>query len=342
MIGAERVAYVTSAELAAARAVECAITTKGTDLVAVITGHSHEEQERLTSCCAGQKHYLAFDAPDTLRFLREHATQLAAIVVDPVQFGAPNWRIREFLVECQAIAVAANCLLIFDETLAGFRVASITAQAHGGVSPDLSVFGDGLAGGLSFAFVAGRGEWMDRCAWPAACIHPIVLSRCFHTLQFCAANKQELAELPSRTESYVQKINRAFRTIRAPFKAACYSSLYQLTCTQEEPLASLLTAYLLDRGLATRQNIGMLTATHIPALLEQIIGLYRDAAAAMRRDGLLGPVGAPIQPGIDRIDELGIHSLPPRDGAKLGRDVDGNPVWFVTQAGSSNLVQVGE
>ena len=52
-------------------------------------------------------------------------------------------------------------LLIFDETVTGFRLAYGGAEEYYGVRPDLATLGKALGGGYPIGVVAGRGDIMD-------------------------------------------------------------------------------------------------------------------------------------------------------------------------------------
>jgi len=51
-----------------------------------------------------------------------------------------------------------------DEIITGFRVSLGGAQKVLGVTPDLTTFGKGVAGGIPLSVVAGKAELMDLCA----------------------------------------------------------------------------------------------------------------------------------------------------------------------------------
>ena len=59
---------------------------------------------------------------------------------------------------------ATGALLIFDEVMTGFRVARGGAQERFGVTPDLTVLGKIVGGGLPAAAFGGRAELMERLA----------------------------------------------------------------------------------------------------------------------------------------------------------------------------------
>ena len=82
---------------------------------------------------------------------------VAAVIMEPIAVNggcllpAPGYleRVRE-------LTRAAGSLLIFDEVITGFRVALGGAQAHLGVTPDLTVLGKALGAGFPISAVCGR------------------------------------------------------------------------------------------------------------------------------------------------------------------------------------------
>jgi glutamate-1-semialdehyde 2,1-aminomutase len=69
-----------------------------------------------------------------------------------------------FLVALRRQADETGALLVFDEVISGFRVAPGGAQEREGVTPDLSILGKVIGGGLPAAAYAGSRELMERVA----------------------------------------------------------------------------------------------------------------------------------------------------------------------------------
>jgi glutamate-1-semialdehyde 2,1-aminomutase len=69
-----------------------------------------------------------------------------------------------FLERLRGHADETGALLIFDEVISGFRVAPGGAQQREGVTPDLSILGKVIGGGLPAAAYAGRRDLMERVA----------------------------------------------------------------------------------------------------------------------------------------------------------------------------------
>jgi glutamate-1-semialdehyde 2,1-aminomutase len=65
-----------------------------------------------------------------------------------------------YLEGLKELAHKHGALLVFDETITGFRFANGGAQELFGVTPDLATFGKGLANGYPVSAVAGRADVM--------------------------------------------------------------------------------------------------------------------------------------------------------------------------------------
>jgi len=92
----------------------------------------------------------------------EMGDDVAAVMVEPV---AANMGLvppdRGFLDGLRAACDRTGALLIFDEVITGFRLGPGGAQAHYGVTPDLSTFGKIIGGGLPLAAFGGRDDVMS-------------------------------------------------------------------------------------------------------------------------------------------------------------------------------------
>jgi len=97
--------------------------------------------------------------------LTEHGSQTAAMVVEPI---AANMGLvppdAGFLQGLRDRCTHLGALLVFDEVITGFRVGFGGAQERFAITPDLSIFGKVVGGGLPLAAVGGPAAVMDELA----------------------------------------------------------------------------------------------------------------------------------------------------------------------------------
>jgi glutamate-1-semialdehyde 2,1-aminomutase len=84
-------------------------------------------------------------------------SKVAAVIIEPMNVAYPN---NGYLEAVKELAQSRGALLIFDETITGFRFSTGGAQELFGVTPDLSTFGKGMANGYPISAVVGRKDVM--------------------------------------------------------------------------------------------------------------------------------------------------------------------------------------
>lgn len=94
-----------------------------------------------------------------------HPDQIACIIVEPVA-GNMNCipPVAGFLEGLREICDEFGALLIFDEVMTGFRVATSGAQGHYNIKPDLTTLGKVIGGGMPVGAFGGRREVMEYIA----------------------------------------------------------------------------------------------------------------------------------------------------------------------------------
>ena len=95
---------------------------------------------------------------DSFRNIVLHEPDIACVVMEPMNSQFPN---RGFLEEVRTLTLQLGIVLIFDETITGFRFAPGGAQELFDVIPDLSTFGKGIANGFPLSAVVGKKEIMQ-------------------------------------------------------------------------------------------------------------------------------------------------------------------------------------
>jgi glutamate-1-semialdehyde 2,1-aminomutase len=85
--------------------------------------------------------------------------ELSCVIMEPMNVEYPK---DNFLEKVKELVHKNNALLIFDETITGFRYSLGGAQELFGVVPDLATFGKGMANGYPLSAVVGSDKVMQK------------------------------------------------------------------------------------------------------------------------------------------------------------------------------------
>lgn len=103
-------------------------------------------------------HTFSYNDLDSLQqVLAVYPGEFAAVILEPMNVSEPA---PGFLQGVKDMAQLHGALLVFDETITGFRYANGGAQELFGIKPDLATFGKGLANGYPLSAIAGRRDVM--------------------------------------------------------------------------------------------------------------------------------------------------------------------------------------
>ena len=157
----EKVRLVSSGTEAAMSAIRLARGFTGRELVMSFEGCYHGHSDTLSARSVA----VPFNDAEAACAAAKAAEGLAAIIIEPV---AGNMGVVPpepgFLETLRRLCDDTGALLIFDEVITGFRVARGGAQELYGVTPDLTVLGKIVGGGLPLAAFGGRADVMDAVA----------------------------------------------------------------------------------------------------------------------------------------------------------------------------------
>jgi glutamate-1-semialdehyde 2,1-aminomutase len=163
---AEMVRFGKNGSDATAGAIRLARAVTGRDRVAVCGYHGWQDwyigstarNRGVPQAVRTLTHTFAYNDLDSLRdLLDRHPNEFAAVILEPMNVAEPA---PNFLHGVKDLAHRHGALLVFDETITGFRYEIGGAQQRFGVVPDLATFGKGLANGYPVSAVAGRAELM--------------------------------------------------------------------------------------------------------------------------------------------------------------------------------------
>jgi glutamate-1-semialdehyde 2,1-aminomutase len=99
-------------------------------------------------------HRFVYNKIETLeKIFEERGKNIAAVILEPMNSEYPK---NNFLQEVKKLANRFNAILIFDETITGYRYAIGGAQEEFGVLPDLTTLGKGIANGYPISAITGN------------------------------------------------------------------------------------------------------------------------------------------------------------------------------------------
>ena len=352
-IGHDRVAFCNTGSEAVLGALRIARTTTGRKKIVSFSGSYHgiNDEVIVRGSPSGRSlpaapgimpnglentTVLDYGTDESLDFIRQHASQLAAILVEPVQSRRPDFRPKEFLQKLREICDQEGCVLIFDEIITGFRYGRYGAQGYYGIKADLATYGKVIGGGMPIGLIAGKSYLMDRLdggPWafgdqslPEIGVtyfagtfvrHPMSLAAMDAVMDFLNEAPATLQEDMNRTaDIYVTKMNALFKKYDAPLQYVNFGSLMKLNATQDVANIELLYYILRFKGLHTYDGFpNFFTIAHSQADIDFISDQFEAALKELSEIELWGPVAKEAEG--TRIEAI-----------KLGRDQNGEPATF--------------
>ena len=109
---------------------------------------------------------LEYNNPQQLEdAFRQWGSDIACVIVEAVAGNMNMVRGNpEFLQTMRRLCTEYGALMIVDEVMTGFRVALGGAQEHYGITPDITMLGKVIGGGMPVAAFGGRREIMSKIA----------------------------------------------------------------------------------------------------------------------------------------------------------------------------------
>ena len=195
------------------------------------------------------------DADAVREAFDRHGEGIAAVIVEPVVGNAGLIPPILGFLEClRDETEKAGSLLIFDEVMTGFRVELGGAQARFGITPDISVLGKVIGGGLPVGAYGGSGEIMARVApegdvYQAGTLsgNPVAMSAGLAQLEILE-REDPYADLEERGKRLVGGILEAAERHGTPATGAAVGSMWGVYFC-EGPVNNFADAQAVDRQL---------------------------------------------------------------------------------------------
>lgn len=362
LTGMDRVSWVNTGSEAVQAAIRLSRTYTGRNRIVVFSGDYHgnfdEVLVRVTKTASGARRTLPlapgipfraveevlvldYGTDESLDIIRQHAKEIAAVLVEPVQSRRPEFQPREFLHALRKLTEDEGIVLVFDEVITGFRICQGGAQEYYGVKADLATYGKIVGGGMPIGVVAGRARFMDTFdggmwqygddSYPAAGVtffagtfvrHPLAIAAAHAALTYVMEQGPALQDnVNRRTTRYTTELNRFFEDRGVNIRIPHFASQMFIRVQEENELATLFFYHLRDRGIHVLEGFpSYMTAAHSDADVDRIIAAIKDSVYEMQADEILPrPAGETA-------------SLPWRRTLPLTRGQ--HEVWLASQMGN--------
>lgn len=332
MTGNERATFCNTGSEAVIAAMRVARTVTGRNKVVIFAGDYHGmfDEVLVKGIKRGSEHVavpsapgipkekaanivvLEYGTPETLEWIRAHAQELAAVIVEPVQSRHPNLQPVEFLKDVRRITEASDTCFVFDEVVTGFRVHPGGCQALFGIRADLATYGKVIAGGMPIGILAGKAKYMDALdggmwqygddSYPEVGVtfmagtfvrHPLAMAACKAVLIHLKEQGPQYQErLNSRTAAMIARLNALLEKNNVPTHIEHFASIFYFSFPSDFRFGSLFYYSLREKGIHVLESFPcFLTTEHTDADIERIVRAFEETIAEMQAGGLLPEPG---------------------------------------------------
>ena len=233
----------------------------------------------------------------------ENPDAIAGVILEPIVGNAGFIQPEPgFLEGLRELTKEHGALLVFDEVMTGFRISYGGAQAHFGVTPDLTTMGKVIGGGLPVGAYGGRADIMGMVA-PAGPMYqagtlsgnPLAMTAGIKTLELLK-QPGTYDKMTATTQKLVAGIKEAAQASGLPITAASVSAMFgfflcegpvrnfeEAKSTDSERFDKLHRA-MLERGIYLAPSAfeaGFTSLAHSDADIEATINAFRESFAAV-------------------------------------------------------------
>jgi amino acid adenylation domain-containing protein len=297
----------------------------------------------------------------SLDYIREHADEIAGLLIEPMQSRYPELQPKEFLKKARQLCTDNQIAFIFDEVITGFRIHPRGAQGYYGINADICTYGKIVGGGLPIGAISGKKEFMDALdggQWqygdessPEVGVtyfagtfvrHPLVLAAAVAVLTKMKQDPDLQSKLNARADYMVAEINNYASLVGAPIKIANCGSMCKIKIPQDIAYEELIYVMLREKGIHVWDaRPTFITTAHSDEDIAFIIKAFKESMAEMLAMEFFPAADPKLNNTTDSSTNKELsyqerHYAPPVAGAKLGRDEEGRAVWFVPSATDAN------
>ncbi|HIU83941.1 MAG TPA: glutamate-1-semialdehyde 2,1-aminomutase, partial [Candidatus Aphodousia gallistercoris] len=245
---------------------------------------------------------LEYNNPEQLEeAFKQYGDEIACVIVEAI---AGNMNMvpgtPEFIRTMRELCTRYGALLIVDEVMTGFRVALQGAQSLYHVTPDLTMFGKVIGGGMPVAAFAGRREVMEKIA-PCGPVYqagtlsgnPVAVACGLATLKQIQ-REGFYEQLSAQTTRLMQGLKAAARDAGVAFTAQSIGGMFGIYFLEEVPHGfadvmksdtrrfSVFFHEMLNQGVHLAPSVfeaGFVSIAHDDAVIDETIEAARKAFA---------------------------------------------------------------
>ncbi len=250
---------------------------------------------------------LRYGAPESLDFIRANATEIAAVIIEPIQSRHPELQPREFVLELRDIATKSEFALVFDEVVTGFRVDPGGMQAIWGIKGDMATYGKVVGGGMPIGVLVGDARFMDALdggywSYGDASVpmtaptffagtfvrHPLTLAAANAVLHHIRGDGSALYDrVAERTQALVAEIKADLSSRGIADVVHGYKSWFATDFSSQDALGALFYAQMRLNGVHIQDGYPcFLTTAHSEDDFRLIAKAFRDSLDAMQSAGI--------------------------------------------------------
>lgn len=334
LTGNERVTFCNTGSEAVMAAIRVARTVTGRDRIIYFTGDYHgtfdEVLVRSTPrgtvplapgipiANTGNVVVLEYGADASLEYIRKNASEIAAVLIEPVQTRHPDLQPVDFIRTAREITEQQGIAFIIDEVVTGFRLAPGGVQEAFGVRADLATYGKVIGGGYPIGVLSGKAQFMDALdggAWqygdasiPEVGVtffagtfvrHPLALAVARSVLKHLkTAGPQLQRKLNQKTAKIATSLDDFVVKRGVPSRIHHFASWFYFTFHSDARLASLLYYAMREKGIHIQEGYPcFLTTAHSDADLEAVEAVFCETVEEMQRNNVL-PRGGSNDAGV--------------------------------------------
>lgn len=360
LTGNERCSFASTGSEAVVGAIRLARTVTGRDKVVMFEGSYHGIFDEVVN--RPGKNYQALPAapgitrdmtrnmlvlpwgePDSLETLKELGSDLAAVLVEPVQSRHPEFHCSDYLSAIRKITEDSGTAMILDEVVTGFRVHPGGIRKLFNIDADLATYGKVVGGGYPIGIIGGKAKFMDALDggyWqygddsiPECGVtffagtfvrHPLALAATKAVLERIKDEGIALYEkLGEATSKMAADAKKFIADLNCDVKFEEFASLFYISTPANAHWGHMLFVLMRMEGIHTQQfRPNFLTTAHTSNDIESILNGFKKSLALLVSSGFIDGDMVAAKRYLSAK-----HKIP--QGARLGKNSRGEPAYFI-------------